>query len=402
MNWRRPNDIHRISFMQRRRFSAVSTSIFLFRSLSTAARVKMETRRGGAKHQLWHVSRGIVFTGDTMVVYPRLPMARFHSAPAQVTDDGSVSELPTARTLRESTSETELASSGAGNDNDSGQVPAINTQVEPAILVVEEPAQPPKETAPCKPPVSDLAYQIPENIFQKAREAREGQPESFWSYSLYRGPNEDGILDQKVKVHYCTSSHTTERVLKQYFMQEKVLGFDLEWAENSTKAQGARRNVSLVQLASPSRIALFHLALYPKGDTLVAPLLKQIMEDPNITKCGVWIKGDCTRLRTFLGINSRGSFELSHLYKLVKYSPTGQHELVDKKLVSLASQVQDCLKLPLFKGQVRTSDWSQPLNMSQLICMCCDLFGTRCKTNGRCRFRIRCLCCGTAFRRARL
>ncbi len=93
------------------------------------------------------------------------------------------------------------------------------------------------------------------------------------------------------------------------------------------------------------------------------------MEDPEVTKTGVWIKGDCTRLRTFLNIDSRGTFELSHLYKLVKYSSSGQYASVNKKLVSLAQQVEDYLGLPLFKGQgVRSSDWSQPLSMDQIIC----------------------------------
>lgn len=355
-----------------------------------------------AKNQAWHFSRGIVFAGDSRVTYPRLPMARYYSDPPPVTDDGKVSERLTDETLRESTGETDLVGSGVGVLNNNGQAPIVIGEGEAsATAAVQEPAEPPKEeeTAPCEPPISDLAYKIPEDIFKRARAAQEGTPESFWSYGLYRGPNEDGILNQKVKVHYCTSSHTTQRVLKQYFMEEKVLGFDLEWVENSRKVQGARRNVSLVQLASPSRIALFHLAVFPKGDTLVAPLLKQIMEDPNVTKCGVWIKGDSTRMRTFLEVDPRGTFELSHLYKLVQYSANGQRGQVDKKLVSLAHQVQHVLRLPLFKGDVRKSDWSQPLNMSQVICEFCGGFWSFLGgTNEGCRFCFRRLRCGTTFR----
>ncbi len=98
------------------------------------------------------------------------------------------------------------------------------------------------------------------------------------------------------------------------------------------------------------------------------------MEDPSITKVGVWIKGDCTRLKNYLGIQSRGIFELSHLYKLVKYSATKEFGSINKKLVSLATQVQDHLGLPMFKGQdVRSGDWSQPLQMDQIICKPQDL-----------------------------
>ncbi|KAG7289538.1 hypothetical protein NEMBOFW57_005909 [Staphylotrichum longicolle] len=218
---------------------------------------------------------------------------------------------------------------------------------------------------------------MPDEAFQDAKKAAEGTPDSFWKYTMYRGPAEDGTLDAKVKVHYCTSSRTTERVIKQYFMNEKVLGLDLEWVSNALKSWGPRKNVSLIQLASPSRIGLFHIAAFPAKDTLVAPSLKKLLEDPEITKVGVWIKGDCTRLQSFLDIKTRGQFELSHLYKLVKYSKTGEHNLVNKKLVALSTQVKETLGLPLFKGSdVRTSDWTKPLNMNQIIYSSSDAYAT--------------------------
>lgn len=226
-----------------------------------------------------------------------------------------------------------------------------------------------EDTGPELPPYTPLDFKMPDEAFQDAKKAAEGTPDSFWKYTMYRGPAEDGTLDAKVKVHYCTSSRTTERVIKQYFMNEKVLGLDLEWVSNALKSWGPRKNVSLIQLASPSRIGLFHIAAFPAKDTLVAPSLKKLLEDPEITKVGVWIKGDCTRLQSFLDIKTRGQFELSHLYKLVKYSKTGEHNLVNKKLVALSTQVKETLGLPLFKGSdVRTSDWTKPLNMNQIIC----------------------------------
>ncbi|CRK29761.1 hypothetical protein BN1708_015662, partial [Verticillium longisporum] len=91
---------------------------------------------------------------------------------------------------------------------------------------------------------------------------------------------------------------------------EKVLGFDLEWQPSASKSSGPRRNVSLIQLASPSRIALFHVALFPGADDdLMAPTFRQIMEDPDVTKAGVNIKGDCTRLRNWFDVND-GLMEL--------------------------------------------------------------------------------------------
>ncbi|KAK1760854.1 putative Werner syndrome helicase [Echria macrotheca] len=349
----------------------------------SAGRIRMETPGATGQTRVWHVSRGFVFANDTKVVYPRLPASRYHSAPALSTADRDLSEPPPCQTLKESRSADNLTDSVAKIDK--GSTPVVEDTDAPQVVpeapddvAAQEPAvkDPVEEEPPLTEPApSDLEFKIPADLFKAAKNAPAGKPESFWSYSLYRGPNEDGTSDRKVKVHYCTSRHTTERVLKTYFLNEKVLGFDLEWDSNSSKHAGTRRNVSLVQLASPSRIALFHLAMYPKKDKLCVPLLKQIMEDPNITKVGVWIKGDSTRLRTYLGIDSRGIFELSHLYKLVKYSAANKHHLVDKRLVGLAKQVESCLGLPLFKGvDVRASNWSQPLGMDQLIYSASDAY----------------------------
>jgi len=132
----------------------------------------------------------------------------------------------------------------------------------------------------------------------------------------------------------------------------------------------------LIQLASEDRIALFHVALY-SGDgveNLVAPSLKAIMEDPSISKVGVAIKADCTRLQKFLDIRARGIFELSHLYKLVKFSSSKDYNLINKRLVSLATQVQEHLHLPLFKGEVRSSDWSRELAMDQIVYAAADSY----------------------------
>lgn len=211
-------------------------------------------------------------------------------------------------------------------------------------------------------PFTPLDYRMPDDVFQTARAAPEGSADSFWSYSLYRGPGEEG----KVKVHYCKSAQAAERAL-QYLVGEKHLGLDLEWVMDANRYSGARKNVSLVQMASQSRVVLLHIALYPAKDELATPTLRRILEDPGVTKLGVWIKGDCTKLRTYLGIDTQRMFELSHLFRQVKYSASGEHALINKKLVPLAKQVLEITGLPLKKEMnVRTSDWSQPLNMDQI------------------------------------
>lgn len=215
------------------------------------------------------------------------------------------------------------------------------------------------------PPFTPLDYKMPSEIFQAAKIAEEGSPGSYWSYSFYRGPDEQDDVKGKVRVHYCKSAQTAERAL-QYLEGENILGLDLEWSPNATKSSSIRKKISLVQIASQSRVVLLHLALYPTEE-FVTPTLRKLLEDPEITKLGVWINGDCTRLKNFLDIEVRGKFELSHLFKQVKYSASRQPELINKKLVALATQIKDIMGLPMKKDQnVRASDWSQSLNLEQI------------------------------------
>lgn len=214
-----------------------------------------------------------------------------------------------------------------------------------------------------------LTYQIPAETLRKAMTASLSTGAAYWRHDLYRGPQ-----DQKISMHYCKNMEVSERVAK-YFVEEKVLGFDIEWKPNASVKDGIRGNASLIQLASEDRIALFHIALF-KGDTideLLPPTIKRIMECPDITKAGVAIKGDCTRLQKHLGIQSRGMLELSHLHNLVKFSAT-EPTKVKKTLVSLARQVEEHLQLPLAKGDVRQSDWSKALLYDQILYAASDAY----------------------------
>ncbi|KAF7871532.1 hypothetical protein EAF04_003639 [Stromatinia cepivora] len=217
-------------------------------------------------------------------------------------------------------------------------------------------------------PKSELAYQMTEELFAQAKEAAPETPESYWSHTLYRGPKENGI-PKKVKIHYCRSLQTTEETLKRYFLGQKVVGFDIEWKADARIYDDAKKNVSLIQLATEERVGLFHIALFPQNKALelVAPTMKKIMEDPEVTKVGVAISADCTRLRKYLGIHSVSIFELSHLYRLVKYTLSQEYNLINKRLVALAKQVEEHLHLPLFKGGcVRSSDWTRGLSIQQI------------------------------------
>ncbi len=256
-----------------------------------------------------------------------------------------------------STTDSAFASSEKGSDSivEEGDAASSASKADVTVQATKK---------PCEHHLSPLGYHIPEKRMADAKLASPGTSASYWQYVLYRGPN-----GEKIKVHYCKSKTTTEHVA-QLFLGQEVLGFDIEWKPQALATEGVKKNVALIQLASEERIALFHVARYwedEKSDDLLAPTLKKIMESTKITKVGVSIKADCTRLRKFMGIDSRSLLELSHLYKLVKFSPVNV-KMINKKLVSLSQQVEEHLQLPMWKGEVRSSDWSQDLNYEQIYC----------------------------------
>lgn len=224
-----------------------------------------------------------------------------------------------------------------------------------------------------------LEFQIPEDVLRAAMTAPENTKASFWSSTLYRGPEEVPVL-----VHYCKTKEVAERVAR-HFVNEPVVGFDIEWKPYSSP-ESIKKNVSLIQLACEDRIALFHLALF-QGSTaaqLIPPTLKAIMESPDIYKVGVAVKGDFSRVSKYLKIEPQGVYELSRLHNLVEHYATDPSK-VNNKLVGLAPQVQQHLQLPLYKGgqllddpgdlnNVRSSDWSLPLNRQQIHYAAADAY----------------------------
>lgn len=207
------------------------------------------------------------------------------------------------------------------------------------------------------------AYEIPLKDKRNALIASRNSTASFWKYSMYK--NAAGEAPTR---HYCTTFEQTEAQLAK-FAGEKVVGFDLEWEKFKSKPgeDSAKRCVSLVQIASEDKVALFHLALFRGGDStaaLMPPALRSFLENPDIIKVGVNIGGDASRLKRCFGVEMRGNIELSHLYKLVTYGETNPAK-VNRGLFALANQVKEVLHLPLSKGEVRTSSWSKRLNDQQ-------------------------------------
>lgn len=269
--------------------------------------------------------------------YPKLPL----SSSAETGND----RFPPSSPTREHSSDCVI------HDEGGKSILAATNDRESTALVSDEPFRGPR------------GFHIPKNRLETALNASPGSVASYWQYTLYQGP---GGEKDKVKLHYCKNKEATEAVA-QLFVNESVIGFDIEWSVRAKSTDGIKKNVALIQIACEERIALFHIARYPDSldvDDFVAPSLKQIMESPKVTKVGVAIKADCTRLKNFLGIHCQGLFELSYLHNLVNYC-SGNIEKVDRKSVRLDTQVQEHLNLPLLKGDVQTSDWGRDLDFQQ-------------------------------------
>lgn len=208
---------------------------------------------------------------------------------------------------------------------------------------------------------TELTYHISAADYRNAVLASQSTSAAFWSLKLYKNAN-----GKQPVVYYCTNYEKTEERAKE-FLSETVLGFDIEWEMYASISKSSiKDNVSLIQIASEDKVGLFQIALF-RGDSveqLVPPSLRAILESRDIIKAGVNVRGDARRLEQCLNVEMAGLFELSHLYRVVKFSETApQH--VNKKLVSMADQVQNVLLLPLKKDAVRTSAWSKKLDAQQ-------------------------------------
>ncbi|KAL2068714.1 hypothetical protein VTL71DRAFT_15052 [Oculimacula yallundae] len=367
------------------------------RALSTPARANSTP----TSNRTWSPNNGIVFSGtwspNQGIVFrpaagsPRSMstsdvegMRQEHLLHSQAEDEYVMASADTTELERQSTvtsqatTATDLKKVAAQDVKKSKASKASKTAVAETATsetkvseVIPEPE--PEDPQQNELPKTTTILKMTEELFRKAKNAEAGSPDSFWSHSLYRGPLKADGKEHKTTVHYCKSILTTERVLATYFADSKVIGFDIEWKEGAHRNSNPKQNVSLIQIANEERIALFHVALY-SGTDLVAPTFKKLMEDSEVTKVGVSIKADCTRLRKWLGIDSKGMLELSHLHKLVKCSTSKNYGDINRRLVSLAKQTQEHLHLPMFKGDVRTSDWSKPLNLEQLMYAASDSY----------------------------
>jgi hypothetical protein len=333
----------------------------------------------GPRDRRWNISHGIRFQQPERLIAdlrldertsPNEADRTIHTNPK----DSKLNFIPSQRLLQSQVvtvdeagrllddSAEETGSSEAGSEYDSDYQSAAS-QVDTSVLQDETDSAVSFESFEAEIVNSTVGnhvpipFQISQDAKKAAREMLKPNEILYWTSNLYRGP--DG---QKVESIYCDTLEESEKVAKT-FLDEQILGFDLEWNSFATDDVGVKENVSLLQLASPSRIALFHMARFQGAtlDKLLVPSIQRIMESPNIIKTGVAISADCNRLTKYLGIKAQGLMELSHFYSVLFMAKPM------RRLVRLALQVEKVIGLPLRKDEnIRCSNWALKLNTDQI------------------------------------
>ncbi|KAF2280003.1 ribonuclease H-like protein [Westerdykella ornata] len=185
----------------------------------------------------------------------------------------------------------------------------------------------------------------------------------YWSHTLYR----HAANNKPVQVLYSKTFAESE-LLARKFLNEPIVGFDMEWPANANKSKRLQENIGLIQVACEDKIGLFHLGLH-EGETveeIVAPSLRRIVESERIVKAGVAVySADFARLKKYYHLKPQGAFELGHLHRLV-VDGGREADHFPTKNVSLSDLVRMHLGFPLWKGwEVRTTDWSEELDWKQ-------------------------------------
>ncbi|KAI5286561.1 hypothetical protein KEM54_006684 [Ascosphaera aggregata] len=251
----------------------------------------------------------------------------------------------------------------------------VGAQLRNALLGISSSTSPPESPA--------LKPQVASNNAQKSLDPQ--SPLHYFSYRSYTDPSGNPI-----KVHYLQSLQDSEKICslilseaqqEEVCGQEPIIGFDMEWKMNATLKSSKTDNLSVIQLATPSRIAIIHLSRFYNRSLqsdLLSPSLRVIMESDSILKCGVNIKADCTRFTRVLDVVPQNIYEISLLYRLVKYFETDNRaQLTSKRPVQLATQVEEMLGIPMEKSDtVRTGDWSKRLDIKQTEYAASDAFAS--------------------------
>ncbi|KAI0052356.1 ribonuclease H-like protein [Auriscalpium vulgare] len=157
-------------------------------------------------------------------------------------------------------------------------------------------------------------------------------------------------------VKYVTTVEEANELVERL---EGPLGFDLEWPVTFHQSGVTEFPTALVQFCDSNTILLIHVSrmkVFPEK-------VKEVIENPRVTKLGAMIRGDGKKLYRDFGILARGLVELGAFAGQMDRAFATAYP---RGIVALARIVDFYLKKELRKGDVRTSDWSRPLSPEQI------------------------------------
>jgi ribonuclease D len=188
--------------------------------------------------------------------------------------------------------------------------------------------------------------------------------QQFFSYRLFRGPK-----CERVRLHYIKSFDDAE-ACAHLFLDCKVIGLDTEFKPRA--GNSIKKNVSLIQVASETDIALFHIAAFPgeKPDDLIPPTLKSVFADEKTFKSGSNVGGDVSRLEKWLNCPVKGAIHLKMLLQIVHEKERGQR-------ASLDIMTRRYFSLGMNKNSsTRCGNWTQELDREQLEYAASDAYAS--------------------------
>ncbi|CAN0127312.1 unnamed protein product, partial [Ectocarpus sp. 12 AP-2014] len=124
----------------------------------------------------------------------------------------------------------------------------------------------------------------------------------------------DVVLGEPVKANQdspCLKA-AVDMIRKQAEANNGILGLDIEWEISAAGAPPSPP--ATIQLAAGKRVVIFHILHGQRSvpGELPDPLV-ELLEDTKLTKTGVGIKGDCTRLTSYYGVEVAHAVDLRSL-----------------------------------------------------------------------------------------
>ena len=119
----------------------------------------------------------------------------------------------------------------------------------------------------------------------------------------------------------------------------RVLGLDIEW--EVSRAGAPPNPPATIQLAAGKVVVIFHVLHGQRTPPDKLPQsLACLLEDARLAKTGVGIKGDCTRLQRFFGVDVRNVVDLPGLALQRKVNVGRRRSLADLCIHLLGQRMQ--------------------------------------------------------------